>query len=317
MKTAVLIPCYNEELTIGKVVRDFKEVLPHAEIYVYDNNSTDKTAEVARDAGAMVKREYRQGKGNVIRSMFHDIEADCYIMVDGDDTYPASFAPEFERLILEGRADMVVGDRLSSSYFEENKRLFHNGGNRLVRDMINLLFRTNLKDIMSGARAFSHTFVKSCPIVCKGFEIETEMTIFALEHNFNIVEKTISYQDRPDGSVSKLNTISDGLKVLNTIVKLYSQTKPIQVFSSLSAVSFLGGIRLIYSGRYKKYQITETTGTVIENIGIMKILIGMTMLSAGVISFFTGIVLGILNRIWKQDFEYKRNLTDSEKSLTK
>lgn len=300
MKTAVLIPCYNEELTIGRVVKDFKEVLPHAQIYVYDNNSTDKTAQIAREAGAIVKHEYRQGKGNVVRSMFRDIEADCYIMVDGDNTYPASFAPEFERLILEGKADMVVGDRLSSSYFEENKRMFHNSGNCLVRDMINFLFHSNLKDIMTGARAFNRAFVKSYPVTCKGFEIETEMTIFALEHNFHIVERPIPYQDRPDGSVSKLNTVSDGIKILCTIGKLFSEAKPGICFSVISAIAFAVCSAIIVS--IKKDQELNWDKNLIKTIAA----IGCVF--AGIVSFLIGVVLSILNRQKKRDFEHTLSL---------
>ena len=222
MKTAVLIPCYNEAKTIGRVVADFKEKMPHADIYVYDNNSTDNTAEIAEKAGAVVRHEYQQGKGNVIRRMFREIDAECYIMVDGDDTYPAEYGRKMTDMVLNKHVDMVVGDRLSSTYFEENKRPFHNFGNVLVRRMINFLFRAKLNDIMTGARAFSKDFVKSFPVISKGFEIETEMTIFALDNNFAIKEVPIAYQDRPQGSESKLNTYSDGLKVLKTIVNLLS-----------------------------------------------------------------------------------------------
>ena len=204
-KIAVLIPCYNEGQTIAKVVKDYREALPEATIYVYDNNSSDHTDEIAREAGAVVRYEYQQGKGNVIRSMFRDIDAECYVMTDGDDTYPAE------------DADMVIGDRLSSTYFTENKRPFHNTGNRLVRGLINLIFKSNIKDIMTGARAFNYEFVKSFPILSTGFEIETEMSIHALDKNFKLVEIPVGYRDRPEGSVSKLNTFSDGFKVLRTL----------------------------------------------------------------------------------------------------
>lgn len=239
MKTAVLIPCYNEAKTIGRVVADFKEKMPHADIYVYDNNSTDNTAELAEQAGAIVRYEHKQGKGNVVRTMFREVDADCYVMVDGDDTYPADFGPRLEQLVLSGKADMAVGDRLSSTYFTENKRPFHNFGNVLVRRMINFLFRAKLNDIMTGARAFSKDFVKSFPVISKGFEIETEMTIFALDNNFAIKEVPIAYQDRPQGSESKLNTYSDGLKVLKTIVNLFKDTKPLAFFSILSLILLL------------------------------------------------------------------------------
>ena len=220
-KIAVLIPCYNEAKTIKKVVEDYKKALPEATIYVYDNNSTDKTDVIAKKAGATVCYEYRQGKGNVIRSMFLDIEADCYLMVDGDDTYPSENAREMCNLVLEGKADMVIGDRLSSTYFKENKRAFHNSGNRIVRWLINHLFDNKIKDIMTGYRAFSYDFVKGFPVLSKGFEIETEMTIFAVDKNYKIKEIPVNYRDRPFGSVSKLNTYKDGMKVLKTIVSLF------------------------------------------------------------------------------------------------
>ena len=226
-KVAVLIPCYNESITIEKVVRDYRRVLPEAVIYVYDNNSTDGTDRIARDAGAIVRYEYRQGKGNVIRSMFRDIEAQCYLMIDGDDTYPAEDAPQMIDLVLNKGVDMVIGDRLSSTYFTENKRPFHNSGNLVVRGLINRLFRSNVKDIMTGYRAFSRLFVKSFPVLSKGFEIETEMTIHALDKNFLLEEVPVSYRDRPTGSESKLNTVSDGVKVLKTIMNLFRDYKPL------------------------------------------------------------------------------------------
>ena len=222
-KIAVLIPCYNESKTIEKVVKDYKEVLPEADIYVYDNNSSDKTDEIAKKAGAIVKYEYKQGKGNVIRTMFKDIDADCYLMIDGDDTYPKENAREMCELILEGKADMVIGDRLSSTYFTENKRPFHNFGNVLVRSLINNLFNSNVRDIMTGYRAFSYEFVKTFPVLSKGFEIETEMTIHALDKNFSLKEIAVEYRDRPAGSESKLNTFSDGFKVLKTIGRLFKE----------------------------------------------------------------------------------------------
>lgn len=239
METAVLIPCYNEAKTIGKVIRDFKEALPEATIYVYDNNSTDGTADIAKAEGAVVKHEYRQGKGNVIRRMFREIDADCYLMIDGDDTYPAESARDMIRLVYEKNADMVVGDRLSSTYFSENKRPMHNTGNRLVRDLINIIFRGKIKDIMSGYRAFSYDFVKTFPVLCEGFEIETEMSIHALNRRLSIEEIPVQYRDRPQGSVSKLNTVSDGIKVLTTIFKLFKNYKPFAFFSILSLILFL------------------------------------------------------------------------------
>ena len=235
-KIAVLIPCYNESVTIEKVVKDYKTALPEADIYVYDNNSTDHTDEIAREAGAIVKYEYRQGKGNVIRSMFRDIEADCYIMIDGDDTYPAEHARIMAELVLKKGVDMVIGDRLSSTYFMENKRPFHNAGNRMVRFFINKLFDNNVRDIMTGYRAFSRRFVKSFPVLSKGFEIETEMTIHAVDKNFLLEEIPVKYRDRPSGSVSKLNTFSDGMKVLSTIATLFREYRPFAFFTSVAVV---------------------------------------------------------------------------------
>ena len=241
-KIAVLIPCYNEAKTIEKVVNDFKKELPKADIYVYDNNSTDNTAEIAEKAGAIVKHEYMQGKGNVIRRMFREIDADCYLMADGDDTYPAEHAKAMCDLILEGKAEKVVGDRLSSTYFVENKRMFHNFGNVLVRFLVNFTFKSNVRDIMTGYRAFSRMFVKSFPVISGGFEIETEMTIHALDKKMKLENVLIDYRDRPEGSVSKLNTVSDGIKVLKTIATLFKQYKPFVFFSILSLISLLIGV---------------------------------------------------------------------------
>lgn len=235
-KVAILIPCYNEAMTIGKVVADYKAALPGAEIYVYDNNSTDGTGEIAREAGAIVRYERRQGKGNVIRSMFREVEADCYLMIDGDDTYPAEDAPEMVRKVLEEGYDMVIGDRLSSTYFTENKRPFHNTGNVLVRKLVNGIFHGHVTDIMTGFRAFSWTFVKSFPVLSKGFEIETEMTIHALDKNFTLTAVPVGYRDRPEGSESKLSTFSDGFKVLGTIGKLFKDYRPLMFFSIVAAV---------------------------------------------------------------------------------
>jgi glycosyltransferase involved in cell wall biosynthesis len=243
-KIAVLIPCYNESKTIEKVIKDYKKELPEADIYVYDNNSSDGTDKIAIKAGAIVKYEYKQGKGNVIRSMFRDIDADCYLMIDGDDTYPAEDAKKICEPVLEGRADMVIGDRLSSTYFEENKRPFHNFGNVLVRGLINSLFKSKVKDIMTGYRAFSYDFVKTFPILSKGFEIETEMTIHALDKNMGLKEIPIEYRDRPEGSVSKLNTVSDGIKVLKTIATLFKEYKPALFFNIISLLCLLISIVL-------------------------------------------------------------------------
>ena len=241
-KIAVLIPCYNEELTVEKTVSDFKRVLPNADIYVYNNNSKDRTKELALKAGAIVKDEYRQGKGAVVRSMFRDIDADVYVMVDGDDTYPAEEVEGLIAPVLEGKADMVIGDRLSSTYYTENKRPFHNFGNSLVKGLINFLFKSDLNDIMTGYRSFSKKFVKCMPVMSDGFQIETEMTIFALTNNMQVVNVPITYRDRPEGSESKLNTFSDGFKVLLTLFNLFKDNRPFLFFGSISIVIFIIGL---------------------------------------------------------------------------
>jgi len=241
-KIAVLIPCYNEELTVEKTVSDFKRVLPNADIYVYNNNSKDRTKELALKSGAIVKDEYRQGKGAVVRSMFRDIDADVYIMVDGDDTYPAEEVEGLITPVLEGKADMVIGDRLSSTYYTENKRPFHNFGNSLVKGLINFLFKSDLNDIMTGYRSFSKKFVKCMPVMSDGFQIETEMTIFALTNNMQVVNVPITYRDRPEGSESKLNTFSDGYKVLLTLFNLFKDNRPFLFFGSISIVIFIIGL---------------------------------------------------------------------------
>lgn len=238
-KIAVLIPCYNEAKTIEKVVKDYKNALPEADIYVYDNNSTDGTDEIAKRAGAIVRYERKQGKGNVIRTMFREIEADCYLMIDGDDTYPAENAIEMCNYVLNDNVDMVIGDRLSSTYFTENKRAFHNFGNRIVRWSINTIFRSKINDIMTGYRAFSYQFVKSYPVLSKGFEIETEMTIHAIDKNFTLKEIPVQYRDRPEGSVSKLNTYKDGIRVIKTIATLFKEYKPGLFFNIISAIMFI------------------------------------------------------------------------------
>ena len=295
-KIAVLIPCYNESKTVEKVVRDFKKELPEATIYVYDNNSTDNTAELAKEAGAIVRHEYQQGKGNVIRRMFREIEAECYIMTDGDDTYPAEYAREMTNKVLEKNVDMVVGDRLSSTYFEENKRPFHNMGNSVVRKSINFLFKSEIKDIMTGYRAFSYQFVKSFPVLSKGFEIETEMSIHAIDKNMYIDNVIIEYRDRPEGSESKLNTYSDGFKVLMTILRLYRTYKPMQFFGiiafilALISTCFLILVLITYA----------ETGLVPEFPTL--IVCGFVMLTA-LISLFTGVILQTLRQKDRQDFE--------------
>ena len=297
---AVLIPCYNESITIKKVIEDYKKALPEATIYVYDNNSTDGTDEIARAAGAVVRYEYRQGKGNVIRSMFREIDADCYLMIDGDDTYPAEHAREMVDKVLNKGVDMVIGDRLSSTYFTENKRPFHNFGNVLVRRMINFLFRAKLNDIMTGARAFSKDFVKSFPVISKGFEIETEMTIFALDNNFAIKEVPIAYQDRPQGSESKLNTYSDGLKVLKTIVNLFKDTKPLAFFSILSLI-----LLLISFGFFLPILIQFVQTGIVDKFPTLIVISALTVIA--LLNFFCGVILSVLKKQHRQNFE--RQLT--------
>lgn len=296
-KIAVLIPCYNESKTIGKVVKDYRKVLPEADIYVYDNNSTDGTDKIAEKAGAIVRYEYKQGKGNVIRSMFRNIDADCYLMIDGDDTYPAENAREMCNYILEGKADMVIGDRLSSTYFEENKRPFHNFGNVLVRGLINSLFKSKVKDIMTGYRAFSYDFVKTFPILSKGFEIETEMTIHALDKNMGLKEIPVEYRDRPEGSVSKLNTVSDGIKVLKTIARLFKEYKPTIFFSLFGLlfliISLIFGIPVFID--YFKTGYVERFPTLI---------FAGFMLMISVLSFVCGIILEVVVKKHRQLFEF-------------
>ena len=302
-KIAVLIPCYNEEKTIYKVVTDWKKELPDAVIYVYDNNSNDKTAELARKAGAVVRHEYRQGKGNVIRSMFREIDAECYLMIDGDDTYPAEYGKEMVDLVVRKKVDMVVGDRLSSTYFEENKRPFHNLGNSLVRGSINRLFKSNIRDIMTGYRAFSYSFVKTFPVLSKGFEIETEMSIHAVDKNMLIENIIIDYRDRPEGSESKLNTYSDGAKVLKTIGRLYKNYKPLQFFGGLamfllviSACMFLPIlIRFVHTGMVPNFPTLIVSGFISV---------------AAIISLFSGMILSMIAEKSRQQFEFNLNLIE-------
>ncbi|MDD2957054.1 MAG: glycosyltransferase family 2 protein [Lachnospiraceae bacterium] len=310
-RIAVLLPCYNESNTIEKVVKDFHNVLPEAVIYVYDNNSSDGTDNIARSAGAIVRYEYQQGKGNVIRRMFRDIDAECYIMADGDDTYPAEFAREMVEKVLQHNVDMVVGDRLSSTYFMENKRPFHNFGNSLVRGTINNLFKSNIKDIMTGYRAFSYLFVKTFPILSKGFEIETEMSIHAVDKNMFVENVIIEYRDRPDGSVSKLNTYSDGVKVLKTILKLYKNYKPFGFFFALALIlTLIGGI--FFTPVFVEFLKTG----VVEKIPTL-IVCGFTMLAA-IQSFFAGLILSTMTQKNRQDFEVDlHHMSDEYKKLTK
>ena len=295
-KIAVLIPCYNEEMTIYKVVSDFRRVLPEAVVYVYDNNSRDRTVEEALRAGAVVRREYKQGKGNVIRRMFREIDAQCYVMTDGDDTYPAENAPEMVRMVLERGSDMVVGDRLSSTYFTENKRPFHNFGNSLVRKMINVIFHTDIKDIMTGYRAFSYSFVKSFPVISKGFEIETEMSIHAVDKNMLVENVVIGYRDRPQGSESKLNTISDGTKVLRTIVRLFRDYKPMSFFG------ILAGMLAVLAIAFFIPVFVEYTKTGLVSRFPTLFMCGFTMLAA-IQAFFAGMILQTMKMKNLQDFE--------------
>lgn len=295
-KIAVLIPCYNESITIQKVIEDYHKVLPEADIYVYDNNSTDGTDEIARNAGALVRYEYRQGKGNVIRSMFRDIEADCYLMIDGDDTYPAESAREMCSLILEKKADMVIGDRLSSTYFTENKRMFHNAGNRVVRTLINRLFHSEVKDIMTGYRAFSRLFVKSFPVLSKGFEIETEMTIHALDKNFLIKEIPVAYRDRPEGSVSKLNTVSDGIKVLKTVSTLFKDYKPFCFFTTVAVCLWVIAAILLVP----VFQEYFVTGLVPK---FPSLIAGGFVAVAGMLLWICGLILQVVIKKHRQLYE--------------
>lgn len=308
-KIAVLIPCYNEAVTIKKVINDFQKALPEATIYVYDNNSTDDTAAIAEAEGAVVRHEYRQGKGNVIRRMFRDIDAQCYIMTDGDDTYPAEFSREMCDKVLERNVDMVVGDRLSSTYFEENKRPFHNLGNSLVRASINTIFKSDIKDIMTGYRAFSYNFVKTFPVLSKGFEIETEMTIHTVDKNMFCENVVIEYRDRPEGSESKLNTYSDGFKVLMTIVKLFKDYKPLAFFTLIALILFVLSLGFFIPVLVDFFR----TGTVDKLPTV--VVCGITML-ASIVSFFSGLVLDTIKQKNRQDFEMElKNTADRYKDL--
>lgn len=297
-KIAVLIPCYNEEKTIAKVVKDAREALPEAVVYVYDNNSKDRTVELAREAGAVIRYEHMQGKGNVMRRMFREVEAECYIMVDGDDTYPMEYAREMVDKVLLDNADMVVGDRLSSTYFTENKRPFHNFGNSLVRSSINRLFDCEIKDIMTGYRAFSYGFVKTFPVLSTGFEIETEMTIHAVNYNMQVENVVVEYRDRPEGSVSKLNTYSDGFRVIRKMLQLYRNYKPLQFFGAIGLL--LGAAALLFMlpilGEYLRTGLVPRFPTLIV-CGFMVL--------AGIQSFFAGMILEVLSAKDKRDFEYR------------
>lgn len=300
-RVAVLIPCYNESKTVRKVVEDFRRALPEADIYVYDNNSTDGTGELARQAGAIVRYERQQGKGNVIRSMFRDIDADCYLMTDGDDTYPAECAAEMARLVLEERADMVVGDRLTSTYFSENKRRFHNGGNVAVRKLVNRIFGGDVSDIMTGYRAFSFDFVKTFPVLSRGFEIETEMTIHALDKNMRLRSIPVSYRDRPEGSQSKLNTLSDGGRVLLTIFNLFRSYKPLSFFGLFALALALLAIGLFVPvlANFLRTGLVPKMPTLV---------VAVFCAIAAIQSFTCGLILDTVARKDRQRFEIERNL---------
>lgn len=302
---AVLIPCYNEAKTIGKVVADFKKTLPEAVIYVYDNNSTDGTDEIARKNGAIVRYEHQQGKGAVIRSMFREIDAKCYLMIDGDDTYPAQNAKDMVDAVLNKGVDMVVGDRLSSTYFTENKRLFHNSGNKVVRGLINFLFKNNIRDIMTGYRAFSYLFVKTFPVLSQGFEIETEMTIHALDKRMRVENVVVDYRDRPEGSQSKLNTISDGFKVLKTIFRLFKNYRPMMFFGIIAVILLLLAIGFFIPVLIEYIQ----TGLVPKFPTL--IVSGFAALAA-IISYFSGLILNVLKAQNLQNFEIILNYFQNE-----
>ena len=309
-KIAVLIPCYNESQTVGKVVEDWKRELPEATIYVYDNNSSDDTAEIAENAGAVVRYEYQQGKGNVIRRMFREIDAECYVMIDGDDTYPAEFGHQMVSKVLERGVDMVVGDRLSSTYFEENKRPFHNFGNSLVRGAINRLFKSNIRDIMTGYRAFSYQFAKTFPVLSKGFEIETEMSIHAVEKNMLVENVIIEYRDRPEGSESKLNTYSDGMRVLATIARLYKNYKPFRFFGMLALL-----LLIISAAMFVPVLATYIRTGLVPNFPTL-IVSGFVALTA-IQSLFAGLILTTLVEKDRQDFEFKLQIIQKSRKEDK
>ena len=295
-KIAVLIPCYNEARTIEKVVKDFRAALPEADIYVYDNNSTDGSGDLARAAGAIVRNEYKQGKGNVLRSMFRDIEADCYIVTDADDTYPAESAPEMAKLILEQKADMVIGDRLNTTYFTENKRPFHDFGNKLVRWLVNHLFHGDLQDIMTGYRAFNRRFVKEYPLLSKGFEVETEMSLFALDNNYLVKEVPIAYRDRPAGSESKLNTFADGMRVLKMIAVLFRDYKPFVFFGILSAVTFILGT-VLFIPILHEFHVTHLVAR------FPTLFVSIFLYIAALLFFCSGMILDVLKNNQRKTLE--------------
>lgn len=299
-KIAVLIPCYNESKTIEKVVKDYKQALPDAKIYVYDNNSKDGTNEIAKKAGAIVRYEIKQGKGNVVRTMFREIDADCYLLVDGDDTYPAESAREMCNYVLNEKVDMVIGDRLSSTYFKENKRPFHNFGNKMVRKLIKIIFKKNINDIMTGYRAFSYNFVKTFPVLSKGFEIETEMSIHAIDKNFTLKEIPVQYRNRPEGSRSKLNTYRDGMRVLNTIATLFREYKPSLFFNTISMLFYLLAIVFaipVFNEYFKTGLVPRLPTLLVSGIFVL----------IGLLLNITSLILQVIVKKHKQLFEIQVN----------
>ena len=297
-KVAIIIPCFNEEKTILKVITDWKLALPEAVIYVYDNNSTDATVQIAEEAGAIVRHENLQGKGNVVRRMFLEVDAYCYIMVDGDDTYSAATGSEMVSAVLDNGADMVIGDRLSSTYFDENKRRFHNSGNSLIRSIINRFFKSDVKDILTGYRAFSYRFAKSFPVVTKGFEIETEMTIHAIDKNMQLENILVEYRDRPEGSESKLNTISDGIKIMGTILHLYCNYRPLRFFGWISL------LLLILAAIFSIPVFVEfiNTGLVLR---FPTLIVSGFCVIAALLSFFAGLILMVIQHKERREFEFR------------
>ncbi len=303
---AVLLPCYNEAPTIAKVVSDFLRVLPDATVYVYDNNSTDGTGEIAAALGerVVVRRERQQGKGCVVRRMFREIEADCYLMADGDDTYPAEEAPRLVSAILDEGCDMAIGDRLSSTYFTENKRPFHNFGNRLVRGMVNTIFHGHVRDIMTGYRAFSYRFVKSTPILTDRFEVETEMTVHALDQKFSICEIPVAYRDRPAGSVSKLHTVRDGARVLRTIFHMFRDYRPLAFYGGFAFLFALAGL-LLFLPVWQEYLATALVPR------LPTLIVSMVCFQSALLSFATGSVLEVIIKKDRQSAQRIQNGIDA------
>ncbi len=295
-KIAVLLPCYNESLTIEKVVKDFRAQLPDADIWVYDNNSTDGSGDLARAAGAKVRHVRQQGKGHVVRRMFQEVEADVYVMVDADDTYPADEVQKLIQPIVDGEADMVNGDRLSSTYMTENKRPGHNFGNTLVCTLIRVLWGQRVHDVMTGYRAFSRLFVKSCPVLANGFEIETEMTLHTIDKRMSLVEVPVQYRDRPAGSYSKLNTVSDGFRVLFTIFNLFRFYRPELFFGTVGLA-----LLLIAAGLFLPVLVDYFQTGLVPRVPT-QIFSGFVAI-AGLLSFGVGLILGACKKQSDQMFE--------------